>query len=696
VLLLSIQIITELPIWLGIFCVIVGFMYSYILYRKEERFNELSVWKVRLMGLLRALLVTTISFLLLSPFIKTLFNKIEKPVIIIAQDNSTSILLNKDSSYYKKEYIESIDQFQKELEKDFEVKRFVFGDEVEENKEIDFTRKVTNISKVFDEINNKFDNRNVGALILASDGIFNRGANPTFNMFSANYPVYTIALGDTTTPKDIILKEVRCNKITFLGNQFPIEIEVTAKQLKGEKTRLTVSNSGKKLMIKDYDITSDNFSINEKLLLDANKVGVQRYRIELTEVKGEISTINNDRDVYIEVLDGRQHILILGKAPHPDIKALKLSIESNENYEVTSHFYDEFDGNLAPYSLLIVHQLPSDFSSFIKKIREKNISVLYVLGAQTDVKKWNGINAGLSISSSRNKYDFVSPENKKEFPLFTLKESTQKTINSWPPLLAPFGDYQLSQNSYSLLHQKIGNVITEKPLMVFFQNQSNKSAVLTGEGIWKWRMQDFMKNNNHDAFNELVNKTVQFLSVKEDKSKFRIITKTIFLENEEVVLNAELYNDSYELINDPDITLELIDEDKNKYSFVFNKTTNAYLLNAGILPAGFYHYTAKAKLGTKDYVERGKFQINSILLEANSTTANHQLMQNIATKYDGEMIYPEELKTLLEKLKNNDNIVPVIYEEKDLKELINLKWIFFLFLFLLSIEWYLRKRNGAY
>ena len=296
---LSIQIITELPLSFTFFCVMIGGVYAYLLYRKEIRFSDLSKWKIWLMGLFRGVLVSILSFLLLSPFIKTLFNKIEKPVIIIAQDNSSSILLNKDSTYYKKEYLNNLDQFQQQLEEKFEVKRFVFGDQVEENKTIDFTSKSTNISDVFDELNNKFDNKNVGAVVLASDGIFNQGANPAFNPIFANYPIYTIALGDTTTPKDIVINEVRHNKITFLGNQFPIEIDATAKQLKGEKTRLRVSDGGKLLMEEEYNLTTDNFFISEKLLLDANKVGMQRYRVELSTVKGEISFINNVRDIYI-------------------------------------------------------------------------------------------------------------------------------------------------------------------------------------------------------------------------------------------------------------------------------------------------------------------------------------------------------------------------------------------------------------
>ena len=449
-------------------------------------------------------------------------------------------------------------------------------------------------------------------------------------------------------------------------------------------------------MVKDYNLTKDEISINENILLEAKEVGVQHYRIALSTVKGEISTINNVRDIYIEVLDGRQRILILGNAPHPDIKALKLSIESNENYEVTTQYFNEFDGNTTPYSLLVVHQLPNDIPNYMNTINEKSISTLYILGGQTAVQKLNSFNTGLSITNSNNKFDIVLPEVITNFPLFTLSEATQKIINSFPPLLTSFGKYQLTANSYPLINQKIGSVVTENSLMVFFQNQAKKTAVLSGEGIWKWRMHDYMKNNNHDAFDELINKTVQFLSVKEDKSKFRIITQAIFWENEEVILNAELYNDSYELINEPEIKISLIDEEKKEYNFVFNKTTKAYLLNTGMLPVGFYKYTAKVKLGTKEYVEQGKFQINPILLEANNTIANHQLMQNIATKHDGEMIYPNELEQLVKKIKQNENITSVIYEENDLKELINLKWIFFVLLLLLSLEWFLRKRNGAY
>jgi len=373
-----------------------------------------------------------------------------------------------------------------------------------------------------------------------------------------------------------------------------------------------------------------------------------------------------------------------------------LSIESNENYKVTNQLISEFDGKTQPYSLIIVHQIPNNISPSLKKVIESNISTLYILGNQTAIPKYNSLNLGLNISKSRNKFNEILPAVANNFPLFTLSENTIKQINNMPPVTGPFGNYQLKTNGYVLLNQKIGSIETENPLMVFFQNNGKKSAVIVAEGIWKWRMQDFLKSKNHQAFDEFVNKTVQFLSVKEDKSKFRIFTKNNYFENEEIQFNAELYNDSYELVNDPEIRIDLVEENGGKYNFVFNRTSTSYILNAGILPAGFYNYKAKVKLGTKDYVETGKFQIKPLLLEANNTVANHQLLQNIAEKFGGKLFYPRQMENISKAINDNNDIASVIYEENDLKELISLKWIFFVLLTLLSLEWFLRKRNGAY
>ena len=280
--------------------------------------------------------------------------------------------------------------------------------------------------------------------------------------------------------------------------------------------------------------------------------------------------------------------------------------------------------------------------------------------------------------------------------MFTISENTLKLIQNLPPLSGFFGNYQLKTNGYTLLNQKIGNVETDNPLLIFNEQNNKKNAVLFGEGIWRWRMQEFLMNSTNDATNELINKTVQFLAVKDDKSKFRIILNKSFFENEALLINAELYNDSYELVNEPEINITLVNAEEKKFNYVFNKTTKAYVLDAGILVAGIYTYTANTKLGEKIYTQKGQFHVLPLVLEANNSTADFQLMQNLAKKFGGKMFYPSNMNELSSTIEQNSTISSIIYEEHDIKDWIQMKWIFFVLLLLLTLEWFLRKRNGAY
>jgi len=262
-------------------------------------------------------------------------------------------------------------------------------------------------------------------------------------------------------------------------------------------------------------------------------------------------------------------------------------------------------------------------------------------------------------------------------------------------LNAPFASYKLKSAGKTLFKQQIGNTKTSAPLLVF-NDEAVKTAVLTGEGVWRWRIEDFEKNNNFDAFDELISKSVQYLSANEDKRKFRVkSSKDRYFENEHILLNAELYNDAYELVNGPEVSLELKNTDGKKYSFVFSKTGNSYELNAGSLPTGEYNFVAKTKLGTENYTLKGSFLVEALNIELMESKANHQLLYSLSKSTGGTMVYPEQIKSLIDSIKANEKVKTVRYREKSYEPLINLKWVFALIVLLLSFEWFLRKRNGA-
>jgi hypothetical protein len=88
-----------------------------------------------------------------------------------------------------------------------------------------------------------------------------------------------------------------------------------------------------------------------------------------------------------------------------------------------------------------------------------------------------------------------------------------------------------------------------------------------------------MQNKNNEAFQEIVNKTIQYLSVETDKRPFRVnAAKTIFADNEAIQFDAQLYNANFEMVNGTDVDMKIKDEAGKTYDFKFNKNDNYFTL----------------------------------------------------------------------------------------------------------------------
>lgn len=690
---------TELPIWLGIFCILLGAIYAYLFYRKDSSFQETNKILKWAMTLMRFLSVSILSFLLLSPLIKTSFREVEKPLIVIAQDNSKSIILGKDSSFYKSNYLKSIEKLSDQLKNKFDVRTYSFGEKVRENFDGKYLDRQTDISSLLEEIKNRFSNRNTGAIILASDGLYNEGTNPIYAAEDIKVPIYTIALGDTSVHKDLVISQINYNKIAYWGNNFPLEVVINAKMLSGQTSELVISKDKQVLFKKNIEIGNNNFHTNVPVFLEAKDKGMMHYHIELSGIPLEINKENNAKDVYIEILENKEKILVLCDAPNPDVAAISEALESNQNYEVKTELSDNFVGNFKEYNLLVLHGIPSKRNpnqALLSKIKESKVPVFYILSAGSSLPAFSQMEAGLKIQESLNKTNEVIASLSQDFSLFVLSDECMKNLPLFPPLITPFGNYQLQTNPYILLYQQIGSVKTQQPLLMFSQNDGIKSGILCGEGIWKWKLFDFSQKENNNIFNEIINKSAQYLSASEDKAFFRVKGKHNIAENEILHFDAEVYNKSYELINSEDVSMIITAKDNKTFTYSFSKTDKAYVLDAGYLIPGDYKYQAKVKLGDQLYNTSGSFSVSALQVESSETVANHQLMSLLALKHDGRMVYPSYLESLANIIIDRTDIKSISYTQNKLKEVINLKLIFFIILILLASEWFIRKRNGSY
>jgi len=700
------EIFTGKPSWLIILCLALAAMYVAALYFRERK-NEFHPALKVLMGFLRFIAVFLIAFMLLSPFIRSISKEKEKPLILVALDDSQSITLNSDSSWYQNEFLQQADKMCDELARTGDVRRFTFGDRIKaiDNEEgfagnVDFSQPITDISGLVTELRSRYTNMNVGALIIATDGIYNTGSSPVYQADKWTGPVYTLALGDTSVRTDVIIDRVNYNRMVYLNNKFPLEIVVKARAAGGKEARISVSHKGSILYNQTFSIDNDDFTLTVPVILDARETGIQKYSIAIEAVDGELSLLNNRKDIYVEVLDAKSRVLIVGSAPHPDISALKQAISSNLNYEVSEILLNDLNENLEQYRLVILHQLPSlrePAERIISSLSEKKIPALFILGTQSDLARFNQMANGLNIRyGGKPAFEEAVPVYNSAFSAFSLSDETRAWFSGLPPLNVSLGDYQVPNSARIILTQRIGSVETSRPLILFNESLDGRSGLIAGEGLWKWRLYNYAKSSNHQAFNELINKIIQYLSLKEQKKNFRVYNQVNFRENEPVIFDAEVYDENYELTIEPEAELSIQSEEGAVFPFSFNRLSNAYRLDAGSFPPGNYSYMARATLGNTVFTHNGQFSISSLDLEALNTIADHRLLYQLAEESGGALYYPGDLDKLTEDILAREDIRPVSYSIKKYKDLLNNGWLLVSILSLLALEWFLRKRAGAY
>lgn len=695
---MNFQFILGQPWWFVLFCLMAGALAAGILYYRNQQM-DLTLWQKRMLAFFRFGTIVLLCFFLLSPLLRLHLNRNQDPIIVLFQDNSQSLVMGANSLLMKGAYLEDLALLRSGLQQNFQLHTYSFGERVLQTDSFDFSDRITDISQVFATLESHYSNRNLGAIILASDGIYNRGQNPRFLTVPGFTPIYTLALGDTVARRDLVINRLNHNRITYHNNLFPLEIVVEARQASGLNSRVKIEHEGRVVWEQRISFNSDQYFQTLAVQLEATDVGIKRYSVTIDPIEGEISTANNRQDFFIEVIDSRQKVLLLAHAPHPDLGALRMALEDNHNYEAKVSLLRDFSGSLEEYNVIVWHQLPSQTQAAAQLIGQAtrlNLPQLFILGAQSNLQAFNRLQTGLQIAQRTQGFNDARADINPQFTLFQPTDEINRVLPQLPPLQTHFASYTLSPAAQVFAYQRIGNITTTFPLVVFSETAERKTGIITGEGLWRWRLGNFAREENHQAFNDWVSRIIQYLSVVEDKSFFRVFTRAFIYENEPALFTAELYNRSYELVNEPEVNLRITHPEGVNFDYVFRQAGNAYSLNAGAFPAGEYRYTASVNFGGEDFTASGLFTVSPLNIEAVNTVADHNLLFQLAENSGGRMFYPDQMNELVKEITERDDIRPIIYTQYEFEDLINLRWIFFLLLLMLSVEWFVRKYSGGY
>ena len=691
------NLISEIPLWWLPIIAILALGASLWYYAKKDWKKEISTsLRYTLVGL-RFLSLFLIELLLLGILLESISYKEEKPILLTIVDDSSSMRNYQDSS----KVFSSIMNCQHEL-------RERFGDKFDYEfiglnahsivlDSLTFNGTSTDLDAVLSTVYDQYYNRNIGGIVLISDGNYNAGANPVYTGEKFKFvPIYTLGVGDTIQKKDILINTVLTNDIAFLGNQFPIEVGIEGFKVSGQRTQVGIYRAGKLLQQKEVVFSNEGYDLQKlNFFLEADQIGFNEYSIELGSISNESNYQNNSMSIYVEVLDARSKILLLANGPHPDMGAIKNTLVQDQNYEVITARDVESLETIKNYDLIIWHEPEKGFSeALLNRLETENKSVWMIIGPSTSNAVLRQLPLGITSTVGRQT-DEVQAALNERFTRFEISQKAKEELANFPPLVTHYGALTLNKPADVLLYQRVGPVKKKDPLFFFVTGQNTKFGVTYGEGLWRWRIADYLRNQNHQVFDELVNKSVQYLMVNANSSKLRIALPKEFLEGEEVILGASFYNESMDPITTVPIKLTLKNSEE-ELIYDFKPNESSYELRLGALEAGTYSWEASTTFEGETYSKTGSFLVRKLELEAMNTKSNFMLLNQLSVNSGAEFFLLEQHKELLKELSLREDMVTVSSPSTAYSKLIDYWWCLVLIVLFLTSEWFIRRYSGAY
>ncbi|MEO0473364.1 MAG: hypothetical protein AAF206_27380, partial [Bacteroidota bacterium] len=674
---------THSPAYLILIVLLAGGL-TFLMYRQS---SDLLPRAIRyLLSAFRFVILSLIGLLLLEPLINSLSKLSFPPIVAVVQDNSESLVVQQDSAFVRNEYPQLLKSFQASFEgEEYVLDGFAFDRELKRDLQADslrFDQTGTNISSALKGVRDLYQNQNLGAIVLLTDGIATAGINPLYTVENLKTPVFTVLVGDTTTQKDIQIKEVLFNEIAYLENDMPIRVKLASTGFEQANIKVSILQGKKVLDAKSLRLGKDKNNGEVNFLIRPEEVGVQRYVISVSRLDGEITYRNNVRSIFVNVLETRVKIALFAGSPHPDLGALEQAFARDKSYEVNKFvlkqpgtFYRNPENeNLEDFDLFILHNFPQSSRDqvMVEKITEvvkkEKKPVIFFVGTFTDLPTMAPLYDYMAITpkgispKTQEVIANFSPEYERH-STFTFDEGWLQWANNAPPIYRNQSNWEAKSSAEVYATAKIKNIALDYPVLALQNQLGRKNMTFLGENFWRMRAHSFVEGNDFERFDAWLFNNIKWLIVSDDKRKFRVDpAKRIFSGGEPVSFKGQVYDDSYNPIQGVDIKLTLTSPDGKDNDYYLNETGQAqYFLELFNLEEGTYSYRAEGKKNEiKVGTDRGQFSIGRSNIEHFQLQANRDLMEQIALRTGGSFTYARDLPELADAIKALPGLKPVI------------------------------------
>lgn len=567
-----------------------------------------------------------------------------------------------------------------------------------------------------------------------------------------NTPIFTLGVGNPEKPKDIILYNLVAPEEVPLNDFIPFDFTIKHSGFEGKTISCNLEMDEKVVMEKQVTLPTDSDTLSEKMEYKAEKEGEYKFTINCPPFQDEINQSNNKASITIKVRKKLIRILYIEKWPRFEYRALKDAIiRSPESYEAqfflteaTENFTQEYTTNTVPlnslptskrdlfmYDVILIGDIePKDipfqsldeFMNNIVEFVDKFGGGVGFIAGNSMPSLWKDTPVAKELfpffvtgeeimitpgeEGEDVKIDFKITRQGRESGLFNITtqgekvfafEKDEKNVLSGFYSFVPIKRMKLAAEKLAIFIdplERFGKI--ELPFIIRWTwgtQHGGRILFIATDELWRWR--EYVGSM---YYSRLWHQFINYLKggAKRKGKRYIISTdKTEYSLGEEVKINVKAYDKDFNYLNAEEIALIILDPENKSIEIKAKKMAMPGNFATIFLPEKEGKYTLAIKFESpeekqEEVEEKIGFEVKTTTLEFLTMSMDQQMLKNISLKSNGNFYYIwkiDELKKIFNEVPEESAQVGNIREY----ELWNSRFLFLLFLIIISSEWVIRK-----
>ncbi|MCS6776491.1 MAG: VWA domain-containing protein [Chloroherpetonaceae bacterium] len=564
-----------------------------------------------------------------------------------------------------------------------------------------------------------------GGILLLSDGRDNGSTSPVEAARQARargFPVYTLCLGREQPLRDLQVTAQRTQTFAAPGQTVELTAEVRSEGLPRSSVRVDLLREGRRVATKTLAIAPGmreaRFTVTEP------RAGFYRYTFVVMPASGESDLANNRAHAFLSVMDARARVLLLEGRPSWDARFLARTLREDPTlildsiFQLTPRRPFALSGDprqttlrlprtveeLSRYDVLIIGKGYEDFfdaqsTEALKQwIRDRGGHLVLLRGrADERTPALRDLEPVVFSDAQIEEARVRLTEAGRAHPgfAFTGPEDAQTVVRRLPALTAATqvtGEKALTV----VLARAQGREDQQEMALIAYQRYGQgKVVAIAGQGLWQWAFLPPDQAQYNRVYSEFWTQTLRWLANDSD-----------FLPGQDMALRTE--RSSYttdEMVQFvgtlrgpkparlPDIRITRPDGQIDRISPVLHQNEGADF-SAVYRPPMSGEYVAS--IGPLPGIPKAvpastAFTVHADQIEDIHRSAHPTLMRQIAVAGGGQVLTPQELPTIAEKLQAQQRVTSRAVAPRTVWDR---WWVLVLLVGLLTTEWLWRRRVG--